>query len=158
MRRIGGTHQAGFTVLELMVCIGLVATLLAVSTIILRPQDFGPQQRNAKRWLGVAQLMQAITAYQASHDTLPDGISNKAQALGSASDQLNLCTTLVPAYIKDMPVDPLFGYEVSDTKTCTGDAALYATDYIILSTSSHQVTIMAPGAELQQQISVTRQF
>jgi prepilin-type N-terminal cleavage/methylation domain-containing protein len=157
MKRVYAQDERGFTVVELLVCVLLIAALLAVATFLLRPKSYAAEDRNAKRWLDTAQLVQALAAYHAANGALPAGITGKAQTLGSSSGQVDLCAPLVPRYLKDVPVDPA-GYEISyGSRNCLGSDTVYDAGYTV-SLSGGRLTVTAPSAELKKHISISRTF
>lgn len=151
----------GFTLVELLVVIGILAILLAIVLIAINPARQFAQSRNTQRGSDVNAILNAVYAYAADNNgNLPAGIDAtvKTVASGGAVGTVNLCTTLVPRYIADMPIDPTTGTEAPLNSICTDAAATYDSGYTIVrsSTTDNRITITAPQAELQKVIIITR--
>jgi len=145
--------QRGFTLPELAVVCVLFVLLLAGSLLLLRQKSFDPQLRNAQRRLDIAQIAQAVVAYQAAHDgQLPPGITRAGQQIGSGKGRVNVCPALMPTYLKAMPSDPY----LPDPGNCAKPTATYATAYIISSADGVHFAISAQYPELHQRIRVSR--
>ena len=142
---------------ELLVAGVVLMVLVVISVSLIHPADFGSDSRNAKRLTDTAQLAQAFNKYVADNGEVPEGITDQPQVLGSEDDMLDLCSELVPAYLKDMPLDPLAGGTVHEA-ACDAEDPLYTTGYTIRVTKQHELVIEAPVAEDQQKISQTRKY
>jgi type II secretory pathway pseudopilin PulG len=153
-------RQNGFTLPELLVTGTVMLFLIALSFIFVHPHDYSSRERNTVRQLGVAQLAQAINRYEADTGKLPDGITDKPQVISNADDGLDWCSLFVPKYLKDIPLDPVSGYQVSvDTCLPTADApSAYVTAYAVQKNKDGSITISAPAAEGRQRISITRKY
>jgi hypothetical protein len=140
MRRLG---EDGYTLQELLAATGLTLLLVILGLILVHPKDYSSMQRDADRQVGVAELMQGIHAYVAHTGYLPADIPTKMEPIGGAKGQVDLCSALVPTYLKTIPVDPLFGTAIHcNTKD------QYITGYAIEKTGKgNQVIIAALAAE-----------
>lgn len=152
--------QKGFTLIEILVVIGILAILLAIVLVAINPQQQFEKANNTQRSSDVAAILDAVTAYAADHKgDLPDGITTSALNIGSGgSPDLDLCADLVPDYIADLPIDPTDGTETPPGSICTAANAEYDTGYTIQqSTSGNRITVTAPSTEgTGPDISVTR--
>lgn len=146
-------REAGFTLPELLVVVGVIALIVGGSLLFLRPKDYGPVSRNAERWAGLAMLAQGLKKYTAEHGVLPEGITAKTQIIGTAQGSIDLCRTLVPNYMPTMPLDPLGGADLSP-KDCTGDNPAYTTNYSVVQYIDGSVALDARLAELNERISL----
>lgn len=160
MQRI--RNQKGFTLIEILVVIGILAILLAIVLIAINPQQQFRQANNTQRRSDVNALLNAVSAYAAQHKgQLPTGITSTALTIssGGTPTDVDLCTQLVPTYIADLPLDPTAGTETPAGSVCTDASAEYDTGYTIKSTGT-RVTVDAPSAEDENgspvTISVTR--
>ena len=145
MKRI----QAGFTLVELLVVIGILAVLTAVVLVAVNPGRQFAQARDTQRRADVNTVSAAVIAYIADPNNTGDrtlvglGIETLCTAgshtIGSGTGELDLAATLAPVYVAALPVEPSNGaYTV-----CVNDAA------------SNRFTVSATP-ELATQISVTR--
>lgn len=151
--------KKGFTLVELLVVIGILAVLLAITLIAINPARQFSQSNNTKRSSDVNAILNAVHQFAADNrGVLPAGIPDTtagAAVIGSGVGQVNICADLVTDYMAALPVDPLTnnGTPVDET----GCAGAYDTNYeIVRSTANNRVTVTAPAAELSQVISVTR--
>jgi len=140
MRRL---EENGYTALELLAVGLLLIALIIPSLFLTHPKNYNVQLRNAKREVAIAELMQAIHAYIAHNGSLPSNIPAKMEPIGSAVNQANLCSDLVPTYLHSLPVDPFFGSVVYCSKE-----GQYETGIGIQKTGKgNQVTIASLGSE-----------
>ena len=154
--------QSGFTLIEILIVIGLIAILATVVLVALNPARQFAQARNSQRTSNVNTILNAIGQRIADNKGLfrvtTDTTCTAAMDIPTASSiidmvgvagHVDLRPCLVPTYIAEIPVDPLNG------TAWTGST--YNTNYnLIKDTTTGRVTVSAPSAELGQGISVTR--
>ena len=132
----------GFTLIELVVVIGVIAILAAIVLVAVNPGRQFAQSRNAQRSNDVTQLLNAIHQHATDNNgTVTTLITATAQDAGTGG--ANLESILVPTYISLMAIDP-----------SGGTAA--ATQYTVERDANDRVTVTASGAELGVTIFVTR--
>lgn len=132
----------GFTLVELVVVVGILAILAAIVLVAINPNRQFAQARNAQRQNDVTQVLNAV--YQHATDNngkLTTKVTAVSQDVGTGA--ANLAADLVPNYLSEIPVDP-----------DGGTAAV--TKYTIIKDANNRVTVTATGAELSETISVTR--
>ena len=146
-------------VLSLPVLLAFIAIPLAISLIAINPSKQFARANNTQRASDVNEILNAVYAYEAENiGNLPTGIDTTVRTIDSTggSTSVNLCTTLVPQYIADMPIDPTTGTEDPVNSVCTDAGATYNTAYSVSVDASGKITVSAPKAELNTTISETR--
>jgi len=144
------TKQSGFTLLEILVVIGIIAILAAVVVVAINPARQFAQARNTQRWSNVNTILNAVWQRQVDNrgtwnstcGTATVSLPSSVTPIGSGSGNVDLEPCLVPTYISGMVMDP-----------STGAAA--NTGYTIVVNANGRITIGATG-ELEESIAVTR--
>jgi len=143
----------GFTLIEILVVIGIIAILAAVAIVAINPARQFAQANNAQRWSNVNTILNAVYQYAIDNNgSLPSAITGTATEVcetGAAS-----CTglidlsdvTLNELYLVSMPLDP----------QCPDACLTNGVGYIISTTTNGRVVVSAPDAQLGETISVTR--
>jgi type IV pilus assembly protein PilA len=117
--------QKGFTLMEILVVIGIIAILAAIVVVAINPSRQFAQARNSQRESNVSTILNAIGQNIADHkgtftcNTGTDNPDTTVRQIGTGA--INL-TCLVPTYIPSaVPFDP-DGGDAADTKyTITKD-------------------------------------
>ena len=129
----------GFTLIEILVVVALIAILTAITFIAINPAKNFADTRNAQRSSDVTQILNAVTQYTSEQGhtlaTLSADIVDCATdntPIGTGVGNVDL-SALVPTYIVGIPVDP----------APLGTAA--NTGYTICSTGG-RVQVTAPNA------------
>lgn len=144
--KLAHRSQKGFTLIEILVVIGIIAILAAITVIAVNPaRQFG-QANDTARTSDVSAMLNALGqniadnkgVFTCSGVTLPAAATN----IGTASGLINL-SCLVPTYIAALPFDAKTG-SAADTKyTVMQDA------------TTKRITVAATG-EIIPSISITR--
>lgn len=153
------TRNKGFTLIEILVVIGIIAILAAIVIIAINPARQFKQARDTQRTSNVNAILNAIGQYTADHKgVLPTGIPiDPNPAKNIANTGADLCSQLVPTYMPALTSDPsittgaMSDGQISATE-CTG---AYDTGYTVIQDTNGRVTVAATG-EITNPISVTR--
>jgi len=153
------SKQKGFTLIELLVVIGILAILLAITLIAINPARQFSQANDTQRRSDVNSILNAVHQFMADNNgTPPTGIDTTIRTIGNtgAGNTVNICASVSPIYIADLPLDPLTGTESPTNTVCT--ASTYNTRYtIVRSATNNRITVEAPDTEIEvPDIQVTR--
>lgn len=152
-------RSSGFTLIEILLVVGILAVLASVVFVALDPAKRFREARDARRTNDVQSILTAIHTYIIDNrGSLPAGLDITERQLGTAtsgcaiatggcsvtgaSNCLNLATPLAK-YLKSMPIDPN-----------GGTAAL--TQYSIVIDANSIITVRACGTEGASPISVSQ--
>ena len=144
---------SGFTLIELIVSIGIIATLFTIVLIAINPARQFSLANNTKRKSDVHAILNAVQQYiVANGGVLPAGITTSVQTIAKSSG-IDMCADLVRTYIAAFPVDPL----TNNGTTITDCSSAYSTNYMIVrGAADNRITVSAPAAELGVVITVTQ--
>lgn len=142
--------QSGFTLIEILVVIGIIAILAAVVLIAINPARQFAQARNSQRTSNINAILNAIGQYTADNKgalpSIPDGEIDDT-----------LCAELVPTYLPILPTDPLSDSDgVSIAEAGCDDIGSGDVDYLVTDDATGRVTVSAPSAELEETIEAIR--
>jgi len=131
----------GFTLIEVLVVIALIAVLAAITIIAINPQQNFQDARNTQRQSDATQILNAVTQYTAQQGnalldlgTIPNCTPGPAAAVGTGTGAVDLSANLVPTFLVAIPTDPQTGTDAD-------------TGYTICQQGSGRVQIDAPDAE-----------
>ena len=150
------SRAEGFTLIEILIVIGIIAILATIVIIAINPARQFKQARDTQRVSNVNAILNAIGQYTADNKgALPTGITTTPTNISNTG--INLCALLVPTYMPALTSDPsLTTGAMADgqisTAECTG---AHDTGYKVSQDSTGRVTVSAVG-EITTAISVTR--
>lgn len=139
--------QQGFTLIEILVVIGMIAILATIVLIAINPGRQFKQARDSQRVSNVNAILNAIGQYTADNKgTIPAAITTTATDISKGG--IDICAALVPNYIAALPVDPSTGSYT--------DCGTYDTKYtVVKDATTGRITVSATG-EITTPIAATR--
>ena len=152
MTKMKQKARDGFTLLEMLLVIALIAILSSIVILAINPGKQLAEARNAQRRSDVNTILNAVYQYSIDHngalptdipDTQGETICKAGAADCSGYVDLNVLTD-DEEYLIDIPHDP--DQECGGTDTCYG----------IYQSSSGRITVEATYAELGEDISISR--
>lgn len=142
-------ENRGFTLIEILVVIGIIAILATIVLIAINPARQFKQARDTQRVSNVNAILNGIGQYIADNKgDIPSFIPTAPAIEIAGNANTGLCLDLVPKYIPAMPFDP--SKDVVDCVTAT-----YATGYTVVKDANDRITVCADG-EITDPICVTR--
>jgi type IV pilus assembly protein PilA len=139
----------GFTLIEVLIVIGIIAILASIVIIAINPARQFAQANNTTRESNINTILNAIGQNLADNKGLFGGVcgnllpaSTATTHIGTGAGFIDL-TCLTPQYLTAIPVDPTTGSSADTFYTVATDAV-------------GRVTVSAPSAQLGVTISVKR--
>ncbi len=150
-------RRKGFTLIEILVVIGIIAVLAAVVLVAVNPARQFKLARDSQRTSNVTALLSAIGQNIAEHKgvfvcngaVMTFDVATTTIKHDGTTGGVDIASCLVPNYISSLPYDP----SASGAKYNSNDD--YDTEYSVLGDLSGRITVVANG-ELTRFISVTR--
>lgn len=157
--------RSGFTLIEILVVIGLIAVLAGVVLVALNPGRQFAQARDTQRTSNVTAILNAIGSRVADNKGIFEGefeaagedydcpalTSGTTYTIASGGTGTIDLSCLTPTYIPTgLPFDP------SVAGAHWTSASNYDTKYTVKVDEFGRFVVEAPGAEIEESISVTR--
>ncbi len=153
----------GFTLLEILLVVGIIAILAGIVIVAINPSKQLATVRNTERKSDIKQINNAITqfyidnAYYPASTTITTTLkeicdTGTATSSATCGDLVNL-TELVPTYLVAIPVDPS-GASSTLAFIPKAYAATGGTGYKVGTDSSNKIVMTAPLAELDVFIAI----
>ncbi len=151
-----GRDRAGFTLLEVLMVIGILAILAAVVLVAINPARQFKIARDSQRSANISTILNAIGQNLTDHGGVftCEGVITEVPAskteMAAEEGSFDIAKCLVPDYISVLPFDP------SKDGANYSDEFDYKTGYYIESDAEGRITISADGELSSTTMSVTR--
>ena len=149
-------RNEGFTLLEVLLVVGLVAILAGIVILAINPTKQIEDTNNSERRVDVNTILNGIYQFAIDNDgSIPSGIPVDPDCSGVATHEICItggtCTSLVD--LSDLTLNEEYLVSIpTDPTGAAGDGAGYQT----AQSANGRVTICAPDAQQGETISVTR--
>jgi type II secretory pathway pseudopilin PulG len=150
------SKKNGFTLVELLVIIGILTILLSIIVIAVNPSRKFKQANNTQRLSDINVIINAVHEWAMGNSVdmskMHGGAGLPTTATNIGANDVDICGDLVPTYIPEMPYDP------TDTSAHYKDCSDYDTGYTIVSTTgpTYTITVAAPNSNFSTTIEVSR--
>ena len=144
----------GFTLIEVLLVIAILAILAAVVIVAINPaKQFGESQ-NAQRRSDVRAILDAVHQYSIdNYGSLPGDIPFGTTCLIDGTDICQAGISCIGVSIDDLITDQKYLTDIPSDPTVATDEL---TGYLILQNSNGRVSVCAPDAYADVEISVTQ--
>ncbi|MDP2691447.1 MAG: prepilin-type N-terminal cleavage/methylation domain-containing protein [bacterium] len=130
-------HFRGFTLIEILITIVILAILAGLTIVALNPGQNIDDANDVRRKADVNTILSSISQYAVDNSgSFPSDITSTDQAISNAA--ADICGDIVPAYMAAVPADPTTGSYT--------DCTTYSTGYTV-SSSGSRVTVTATLAD-----------
>lgn len=145
----------GFTLIEILLVMGIIAILAAVVIVAINPARQFAQARNSQRTSNVFSILNAISQNMADNGgvfTCAAGPIPQTPSLIRSSGGYDIYNCIVPTYLPALPHDP------SAAGAHVASATDYNTAYLFfIDSTTNRITVSAPEALQSSELNKTIQ-
>jgi type IV pilus assembly protein PilA len=150
-------YKKGFTLIEILVVIGIIAVLAGVVLVAINPSRQFKLARDSQRVSNVNAILNTISQNIAEHkglfmcgqNVMVIPVQVAVIRSGNAQNTFDIASCVIPSYISSLPFDP------SAQGAHFTDSTDYDTQYSVVADNNGRVSVSAVG-EITPVISVTR--
>ena len=138
-------QNQGFTLIEILIVIGIIAILAAIVLVAINPARQFRQANNTQRSSNVNAILNAIGQYSVDNKGDLSGLDITSSSTEISSSGADICDDLVPKYIPALPTDPDDTTNHGASTDCSGS---YRTSYNVetgTGSSTGRITVSAPN-------------
>lgn len=151
------TSKKGFTLIEVLLVIGLLAILASITIVAINPSRQFAKARDSQRVSDVYSILSAIHQYSLDNEeAFPEAISTEEGEICKTGNIT--CTSLTnlsvltmnEQYLQSLPVDPMCSDGVNQYCSEGG------TGYYVKLTENGRITVSSQNIELSEPLFVTK--
>lgn len=147
---VNNISKKGFTLIEILVVIGIIAVLSAVVLVAINPSRQFKLARDSQRMSNITAILNAVGQNISEHKGVFEcavAIPNVATVISNSTLDIGQC--LIPTYVSSLPFDP------NAPGSHFVSLADYDTKYSIAQDLEGRITVSAVG-EITTDLTVTR--
>jgi type IV pilus assembly protein PilA len=139
--------QSGFTLIEVLIVIGILAVLAGIVLIAVNPARQFAQANNAQRSSDANAILNAIGQYIVDNKGDLTGLDITTTAQNVSNTGADICNTLVPTYIPAFPTDPQSVTTGTGIAEADCDTEAYDSEYQVVKDADGRITVTAPNTQ-----------
>lgn len=146
-------RQAGFTLLEVLLVVAVIAILAGIVIVAINPSKNLGDSRNSERSADVNTIINGVYQYSLDNNgTLPASITTTATEICETG--ASPCTGLVD--LSAITASGKYLVAIPDDPQCPTACNATGVGYTILKDANGRITVAAPDAEQGKTITVTK--